>query len=102
MTQTEFMKIMQTMLTASLCMFALCGLAKGQDSCRHWASHIDPSIRPDETEAIDHRDPAMIIKGIECLLKMEGNQKLASISGATRNETSQIFERARVEVAALF
>lgn len=42
-------------------------------------------------------------KGIRCLLKLEGNKDEATFSGATRFDTSQIFEEpATVEVAALF
>ena len=80
----------------------LCDPVKGQQACQYWASRVDPRVQSAMDDKINEQDPKLIIQGIGCLLKMEGNRKPARFSGATRLDTSQIFEPARVEVAALF
>ena len=43
-----------------------------------------------------------MVQAIDCLLRLEGNKRKAEFTGATNPYTSQIFEAATVEVAALF
>lgn len=89
-------------------------------NCTIWHSKVDPNIeiapseivRSQEREAgtyvITPSSPfkdisdADILFGIQCLLALKGSIRESNIAGATRPDTSQIFESATVEVAALY
>jgi hypothetical protein len=48
------------------------------------------------------QDNASVVHGIRCLLKLEGRTDPALVYGATRFDTSQFFDSASVQVAALY
>ena len=96
-------KIAASLIASLSITVGLCLVANGQALCKYWFSRIDTSVdSPEMHEKINEKDPEIIMKGIDCLLKMEGNKREARFSGATRNDTSQISGPATVEVAALF
>jgi hypothetical protein len=77
--------------------------SKPQHTCLYWQSRVDPGIRFPEGERIpDTRDEQQRLKGIECLLELEGNENPSSIKGATNPRTSQTFGGTPVDVAALY
>jgi hypothetical protein len=70
------------------------------DVCKYWQSQVDPEI--DVDFEIDETDPKNIITGIDCLLRLEGKKKEGLFSGATKDNVSQIFPTASVEICALY
>lgn len=76
---------------------------KDSEVCQYWYSQVDPSVsKPDSIRSIDGKVDDKALKGIECLLKLQGQKGLAKFGGASRNDVSQIFENPTVEVAALY
>jgi hypothetical protein len=76
---------------------------KESEICQYWYSQVDPSVkRPESIKSIDGKVDDNTFKGIECLLKLQGQKGPAKFGGATRHDVSQIFEAPSVEVAALY
>lgn len=79
------------------------GQGKKVSECQYWQSKVDETVMaPESTSEPDTANAAVVLNGIECLLKMEGNRNPARFSGAVNNEVSQIFQPAPAEVAALY
>lgn len=77
--------------------------ANAQNKCVYWFSRVDYDVKlPENYKNPDETNTWEVMQGIECLLQLEGNRKWAKFSGATRNEVSQTFAFASVEVAALY
>ena len=81
-----------------------CGLAGGDiDNCSYWHSRVDPNVDyKGDINTIDESKEEVIMQGIECLLKCEGNTRVAKFWGATGYTTSGGIVPSPVEVAALF
>ena len=78
-------------------------LAEMKSKCQYWRSKVDATVTsPEKTPEADVTDPQIVLAGIECLLKIEGNKHPAKFSGAVNDEVSQIFPRATADVAALY
>jgi hypothetical protein len=75
--------------------------SEASDACNYWISRIDPSVtRPiGMTHTIDEQ---ATLRGMKCLLGLEGNKSKSNIDGPTRPNVSQTFDAAPVEVAALY
>jgi hypothetical protein len=89
------------------------------NSCNEWQSKVDPEVKyvvkhtstklsensskvvKVETTAV-FDDEKRFFRAVECLLKLEGKKGAAKVWGATKPETSQLFDSARVDVAALY
>lgn len=71
-------------------------------SCRDWFSKIDPHDSPQANFALDRLTDVEKLKGMVCLLKLEGRKNDARFSGATRPNVSQLFPATSVEVGALY
>ena len=97
-----------TMLTACTGIGFSINEAKGKrqvqvDDCMYWQSKVDASIiLPTNFKEINEKELHTRMEAIECLLKLEGNKGQAKFSGAVKDNVSQIFEHATVEVAALY
>lgn len=70
------------------------------DTCKYWQSQVDTET--DVDIEVDETNPKNVIAGIDCLLKLEGNKKEGLFSGATRDNVSQTFPAASVEICALY
>jgi len=68
--------------------------------CEYWYSQVDP--KTDSELELDESDPNSVLKGIECLLKLEGKRSEGAFGGATRDEVSQILPTSTVEICALY
>jgi hypothetical protein len=94
---------LKSLILPVMAMIAFCVPASGQTTCLYWQSEVDEGVNlPDSFQDIDQEKPENIMKGIECLLTLEGNKKKARFGGATHDYVSQIFPPAPVEVAALY
>lgn len=89
-------------------------------TCTGWHSKVDPSIQPTKPEAkyqqkqqfetyvimpssrFPEIDDSDLLFGVQCLLDLKGAVHKSKIVGATRPDTSQVFESATVEIAALY
>jgi hypothetical protein len=71
-------------------------------SCRDWFSKIDPHETPQASFTLDKLTDVEKVKGMVCLLKLEGRKNDARFSGATRPNVSQLFPATSVEVGALY
>jgi hypothetical protein len=80
--------------------FFLCVADARADGCKYWLAQVDPSVEVDFE--VDEDDPENILKGISCLLELEGNRSDGLFGGATNTRVSQVFPNATVEVCALF
>lgn len=68
--------------------------------CKYWQAEVDPDI---EVEfEIDETKSKNIMKGIECLLSLEGNKQEGLFGGATNESVSQIFPKSTIEICALY
>ena len=77
--------------------------ANAQNNCIYWFSRVDSNVKLSENFKVpDETNPREIMQGIECLLQLQGNRKTAKFGGAIRDEVSQTFAPASVEVAALY
>jgi hypothetical protein len=74
--------------------------AKG-NICEYWQSKVDIE-KPDFNFEIDETNPENAMRGIDCLLKLEGNKKEGLFSGATSDSVSQTFPPSSVEICALY
>lgn len=78
-----------------------CEMKKQSPDCRYWRSKVDATVEP-ASATINETDDRIILEGIDCLLRLEGNKHSAKFSGATKPYVSQLFKPATVEVAALY
>jgi len=90
------------------------------DSCAYWQSFVDPKVSPLGVRSQSDKkgkqlriiekpltedmniDEQRILKGIQCLLNLEGSKHDSIFKGATGPLTSQTFGPTSVEVAALY
>jgi hypothetical protein len=73
------------------------------ECCTYWRSKVDDEVKqPESMQDVNEADPQVILDGIECLLKMEGNKHPAKFSGAVNDDVSQLFPKATADVAALY
>lgn len=70
-------------------------------NCNYWHNMVGVKDVDYSGKKVDEKDPKQILKGIECLLKLEGNKSPGGLSGATHPEVSQLLPSAAVEVTAL-
>jgi hypothetical protein len=70
------------------------------DVCRYWLGEVDTET--DVSYEIDESKPKNVMKGIECLLKLQGRRQEGLFSGATTDNVSQIFPPSSIEVCALY
>ncbi len=97
---------------SNACLVAVCAVVgclsieafgEMKDISQYWQSKVDATVTaPKNTPEADVTDPQVVMAGIECLLKIEGNKHPAKFSGAVNDEVSQIFPRATADVAALY
>ncbi len=80
--------------------FVICVADARADVCKYWYAQVDPSVEVDFE--IDENNPENILKGISCLLGLEGNRSDGLFGGAIKTRVSQVFPKATVEVCALF
>ncbi len=74
----------------------------GPDSCQYWQAQADATLPRPTAPDPDLTDSTVVMTGIDCLLKMEGNKNRAFFSGAVSLYVSQSFENTPADVAALF
>jgi hypothetical protein len=74
-------------------------LVKAQD-CNYWFAQVDPTVKGMDHE-LNESNPEVVLEGINCLLRLEGNRK-PGVFGGSKAYVSQTFPRASVEVDALF
>lgn len=86
-------------LTLVLILFAFVS-ANAQNDCRYWFDKVDPNSE-DVAYEIDERNPNNIIKGIECLLTLQGKKKVGVRYGS-KPYVSQFVPKASVEINALY
>ena len=72
------------------------------DPCESWQAKADSTLPRPTGRDPDITDSTVVMTGIECLLKMEGNKNPARFSGAMNNYVSQLFENTSADVAALY
>jgi hypothetical protein len=70
------------------------------DNCMYWKAQVDPAV--DVDFELDESNPAEVLKGIECLMKLEGKKSQGLFGGATGDNVSQLIPPASVEVCALY
>lgn len=78
----------------------LCTPEAKAEVCKYWLSEVDANT--EVSFEIDKDNSNNILKGINCLLKLQGNRADGLFSGATNNRVSQIFPKASIEVCALY
>ena len=73
-------------------------------ACEYWQSKVDVSVRAQNYIAAEsERDSAVVLNGIECLLKLKGEHSSSTFASATVGyDISQRFPPPTVEVAALY
>ncbi len=71
-----------------------------QNDCRYWFDKVDPKSEEVDYE-LDEENPQNIIKGIECLLTLEGKNREGVRSGS-KPEVSQLVPKASVAINALY
>jgi hypothetical protein len=87
-------------LLVMLMIFGIHAIDAKADVCKYWQSKVDRGT--DVDFEIDEEDPRNIIRGIDCLLKLEGIKEEGLFRGATQYDVSQIFPSASVEICALY
>lgn len=92
--------MIKNVLATTVIMFAIYSSQVKAEECNYWHSEVDQDI--DVEIEIDKSDPKNVLKGIDCLLKLQGERKEGLFSGATNSNVSQIFPPASVEVCALY
>jgi hypothetical protein len=70
--------------------------------CASWQAKVDPNVKPLKECSADETSDKDVMKGIECLMRLEGRKGKSKHQGATRLYVSQGFGPASVEVAALY
>jgi len=115
----RFMIIMKESLTKIILLSVCCGSFMcipilsssklkasrlGYDNCRYWESKVAPiESSVEEKKSINEDEEANILEAIDCLLKLEGDKRVAKFGGAAHPRVSRIFdEMSKVEVAALY
>lgn len=70
--------------------------------CSYWHKSVGVKNLKYAGSKIDEKNPVKIIEGIECLLKLEGNQSRGAFSGATNFQVSELLPPSTVEICALY
>lgn len=75
--------------------------AMAQD-CNYWNAAVGVKSSNSRRGDKDEKDPANIMEGIECLLKLEGDKSVGAFGGATSSSGEAGLPEATVEICALY